>query len=106
MSARLSVSTCQIDGHWPNWMRIDAYLLLSGLHTIMRLALATGEALTCFTELVRRAWQADFMVAAIATVLGLLEGRSALRALGKVHACCLHQLKRCSQDKEPYALGR
>lgn len=51
--------------HWHVRSRIAPYLLLSGLHTIMRLALATGEALTCFTELVRRAWQADFMVAAI-----------------------------------------
>jgi hypothetical protein len=50
----------------------------------MRLALATGAALTCFTELVRRAWQAVFMVAAIVNRLGLLEELLALRALGKV----------------------
>jgi hypothetical protein len=50
----------------------------------MRLALATGAALTCFTELVRRAWQAVFMVAAIVNKLGPAEDLLALRALGKV----------------------
>lgn len=49
----------------------------------MRLALATGAALTLFTELVRRAWQAVFMVAAIVKSLDLLK-KLALRALGKV----------------------
>jgi hypothetical protein len=67
------------------------------------LALATGEALTCFTELVRRAWQADFMVAAIVIKEGPAEELLALRARERCRGRerCWVKRRWCSSSTEP-----